>query len=101
MSYQDLVGRLLSVTEAQLVAAKSLDTAALNQATQDRADLLFELEVELQEGVPEEERAPLRPMVERLVLLETRVEVVVSLVNGSLDQILSYDEPTYAPRRAG
>lgn len=101
MSYQDLVDRLTLVTQAQLVAAKSLDTAALNQATQDRADLLFELEVELQEGVPEEERAALRPKVEALLLLEKRVDVVISLVNGSLDQILSYDEPTYAPRRAG
>ena len=101
MSYQDLVTQLLSATEAQLVAAKALDTAALNQATQVRADLLFELEVELQDGVPEGEREALRPMVEQLVLLEKRVEVVISLVNGSLDQILSYDAPTYAPRRAG
>lgn len=101
MSYQDLVARLLAATEDQLIAAKALDTAALNQATQDRADLLFELEVELQEGVPEEERVALRPMVEQLVQLEKRVDVVISLVNGSLDQILSYDEPTYAPRRAG
>jgi hypothetical protein len=101
VSYQDLVARLLAATEDQLIAAKALDTAALNQATQDRADLLFELEVELQEGVPEEERDALRPMVEQLVQLEKRVDVVISLVNGSLDQILSYDEPTYAPRRAG
>ncbi|MFT5584682.1 MAG: hypothetical protein ACI9VR_002267 [Cognaticolwellia sp.] len=101
MSYKELVLDLIQATDAQLTAAKALDTAALDQATQDRADLLFELEVELQEGVPEAERLPLRPLVEQLLLLEKRVGAVISLVNGSLDQILSYDEPTYAPRRAG
>ncbi len=101
MSYDSLVLRLIQVTDAQLVAAKALDTLALDQATQDRADLLFELEVELQEGVPEGERLPLKPLVEQLLLLERRVSAVIALVNGSLDQVLSYDEPTYAPRRAG
>jgi hypothetical protein len=101
VSYKELVLDLIQATDAQLTAAKALDTAALDQATQDRADLLFELEVELQEGVPEAERLPLRPLVEQLLLLEKRVGAVISLVNGSLDQILSYDEPTYAPRRAG
>jgi len=101
VSYDSLVLRLIQVTDAQLVAAKALDTLALDQATQDRADLLFELEVELQEGVPEGERLPLKPLVEQLLLLERRVSAVIALVNGSLDQVLSYDEPTYAPRRAG
>ena len=101
MNYQDLVRRLIVASEAQLVAAKSLDTVALDQASQERADLLFELEVELQEGVPEEDRVALRPMVEELVLLEKRLDVVICLVNSSLDQVLNYDSPTYAPRRAG
>lgn len=101
MTYDSLVLRLIQVTDAQLVAAKALDTPALDQATQDRADLLFELEVELQEGVPEAERLPLKPLVDQLLLLERRVSAVIALVNGSLDQVLSYDEPTYAPRRAG
>lgn len=103
MSYRRLIAELSEVTRAQLDAAKSLDTEALNAATQARADLLFELEIELQDGVPEEERAGLRPQVEALVLLEKRVNVVVSLVSGSLDQLVSYESPIYGRpgRRAG
>ncbi len=103
MSYQSLVAELTELTQAQLEAAKALDTAALNAATQARADLLFELEIELQDGVPEQERAALRPQVEALVLLEKRVNVVVSLVSGSLDQLVSYESPIYGrpSRQAG
>lgn len=103
MSYGRLVAELTTLTQAQLEAARALDTEALNAATQARADLLFELEIELQDGVPEAERAALRPRVEALVLLEKRVNVVVSLVSGSLDQLVSYESPVYGPpgRRAG
>ncbi|MED5369505.1 MAG: hypothetical protein VX899_00700 [Myxococcota bacterium] len=105
MSAAGLLDELLAVTERQLSAARALDAQALDQSSQERADLLFELEVELQQeelwALSDDEKAALRPRIEALVALEERLAVVVTMVNDSLGQALSGGETTYGRPKGG
>lgn len=81
-----LLESLLETIEAQIEAAKKLDTAALTQATERRQDLLFELEVERNSRyfTPDDDIIALKEEIDiadqRLMsILETVVQITKSV----------------------
>ena len=93
----ELVHALEQATWAQLEAARILDGAGLDLANARRADLLFELEIELQERprLVASEREALRAALERLQRLEERVVTVSASVVQVLDAAVPRTTGTY------
>lgn len=72
--------------EQQLVAARRLDVPGLDSATQRRQDLVFELQLALQES-PEEARSDeVRASVRRLERIDDRLARIVRSVLALLAQ---------------
>ncbi|HJN74011.1 MAG TPA: hypothetical protein QGF58_08775 [Myxococcota bacterium] len=80
-----LLRELLALTREQVEAARQLDGAHLAELNTLRADRSFELQVALQEGVPEELRAEIAADAATLRMLEIRLERIAGSVVNILD----------------
>lgn len=89
MGVLSLVDRLADTTEAELIAARSLNGEELRDFDQQRSDLLFELKIALQDAEPleSEERGALAASVARLRAAEERLERIARTVLGALSGI--------------
>lgn len=85
MTHLALVQELIRITEQQLDAARALDGAALGELNGQRADRTFELHVQLQDGISDEERPELATRFAELRALEIRLERVAGTVANVLD----------------
>ncbi len=97
----DLLARLTTVTGQQIVAARQMDTAALDRLNALHADLLFQLEVAFVDPVPEDEgvRQELKAQAAELVQARERLARLTSTVVQVLDRVLpSRPPPTYGKR---
>lgn len=81
-----LVERLTEVTEQALDAAKELRAADLRLLDRRRADLVFELQLEVRSppDLESHERIALREALEHLRSLESRLERVARVVTHAL-----------------
>ncbi len=82
-----LVRALVDATATSLEHARALRPQALRTSDQRRADLIFELRLELQRTPPlnDEERASLAHALDELRALEDRLARVTNLVVGALE----------------
>lgn len=84
-----LLQRLIALTDAQLTAARQLNGAAMFELNERRADVLFSLQVALQE--PLDDGDPLRQSIAdeavRLRRLERRLTHVATLVLQTLERV--------------
>ncbi len=97
----DLLSRLTKVTDDQVKAARRMDTVELDRLNAIHADLLFRLEVALQDPVPEEEEAKveLKAVAEGLHKSRERLRYLTGTVVQVLDRVLpSRPPPTYGKR---
>ncbi|MCP4810560.1 MAG: hypothetical protein GY913_32890 [Proteobacteria bacterium] len=85
MSNLKLVHELIRLTELQVEAARNLDGDRLTQLNGQRADRTFELHVQLQEGIADDERDALAEQVGVLRAMEIRLEKVAGAVSDVLD----------------
>ncbi len=97
----DLLRRLTEVTQAQVLAARSMNIAELDRLNADHADLLFELQVALQDPVPQEVgvRDELQARAEELSQARDRLRTLTGTVVSVFDRVLpSRPPPTYGPK---
>ncbi len=73
-----LLHNILRIAEVQLAAARKMDAEALAEATSQRQDLIFELELERGHGVPSEEIDKLQ---EKLEKVDKRLMDVLKIVS--------------------
>ena len=97
-----LLQGLLDITEQQVDCARRLDGAGLADLNSRRSDLVFELQVLMQERLPQSEelRGRLQDVARALRLLEDRL----ARVAGGVSQVLaaaSPDRPTHTYGRSG
>lgn len=93
-----LLTELCRVTEAQLRAARTLDGERLAALNQERSDLLFDLQVAMQDELPTDPvlRQQAADQARQLTLLEYRLRAVAGSVNHILEQVLPRSPaPTY------
>ncbi len=86
------------MTEAQLVAARTLDGGTLAALNQERSDLLFDLQVAMQDEHTDDLtlRQQAADQAKQLTLLEYRLRAVAGSVNHVLAAVLpSTPAPTY------
>lgn len=88
-----IVTRSIQVAEQQLVAARSLDTEGLREATAIRQDLLFELGVLAPTPEQVAGDAELVPLLRRLHELDRRLDRVLQTVVGFVSELLGTDTP--------
>jgi hypothetical protein len=81
-----LIAELKALTEAQLHAAVALDGAKLARLNHDRADLVFNLQIALQE-CPQTLRGPLLEALADLRTTEDRLSRIAQTVVGTLDKV--------------
>lgn len=91
-----LLERLCELTELQIEAARSLDGGRLTVLNRDRADLVFALQIALQDH-HREDLLSLTPTARRLTYLERRLAAVAGTVIDILDTVL----PSRPPPRYG
>ncbi len=97
----DLLTELVGVTEAQVVAARSLRVDELVALNARHADVAFELRVAFQDPLPNDAdlKAALRGLVERQRLAENRLSKVAGSVLGVIGKVLpSGPAPAYGRR---
>lgn len=82
-----LVERLTALAEAQRVAAIGFDTEAMDTLTRERADALFELQIELQDGLSAAERAEVAQLLPAYERAEHRLARVVGVVAQTLGPV--------------
>lgn len=92
-----LLRELLILTRDQIDAARNLDGARLAELNAQRADRSFELQVALQEGVPEDLQSEIAADAATLRMLEIRLERIA----GSVVHILDAARPAPRPRTYG
>lgn len=80
-----LLRELLLLTRDQIEAARSLDGERLVELNSKRADVSFELQVALQEGIPEEIRREVEADAATLRMMEIRLERIAGTVVDILD----------------
>jgi hypothetical protein len=97
MSATELVQRLTALASEQRVAAISFDVERLDELTRQRADTLFELQVELQRDLSPGERSELRALVPAYQRAESRLARVLGTVNAALRPLGNPRAPTYGP----
>ena len=90
MTTLELVSHLAELTEQQFDVAVRLQGASLAALNIQRQDLLFELQVALSDGLPEDalERDALSLQVKRLRRAEQRLESAAGLVVAALEPTL-------------
>ena len=76
----DMVEQLADLTESSVSAATSLDAPRVGLLARERADLMFELQIQLQARptLEEHERARARAATERLAQAEHRLDRTVN-----------------------
>jgi len=82
---------LTELTEAQLTAAISLDGSELAKLNSERADVVFSLQIALQELAPGQREALIAPML-ALRAIEDRLARVARTVVGTLDKVIPRPE---------
>lgn len=96
----ELVDRLLTLTEAQLAAARRLDGTAMAELNERRSDVLFSLRVALRDPLPEDAELvdAISARAQVLRQLERRLARVAGLVLETLDRLAPNPRPppTYA-----
>lgn len=95
----DLVERLTDITARALDAAKELRATDLRDLDRQRADLIFELQLEVRSppALEPAQKAALRDLLHRLGELETRLERVAGLVTHAFRPLTPPKPVTYAP----
>jgi len=83
-----LLSASVEVAQRQLVAARTLDTDGLRQATATRQDLLFELGVLAPVAADVKGDAEVGALLRELRGLDTRLERVLSTVTGVVSEVL-------------
>lgn len=99
----DLLQRLIDLTEQQLEAARTFDTAALLSCTERRAELVFSLRMSMEEPLPPEgpERTALTERAQRLSSLERRLTRIAAHVLEILERIAPPTRPPATYRATG
>jgi len=93
-----LVEQLTALASEQRLAAIAFDVDRLDELTRARADALFELQVELQRGVPDDEREALRALLPAYQQAEGRLARVVGTVATALKPVQPQRASTYGRR---
>ncbi len=84
MAAVGLVERLTGLAEAQREAAIAFDVPRVDALTRERADVLFELQIVLRSGLPDDEKERVRERLPRLQRAERRLAGVVGAVANAL-----------------
>jgi hypothetical protein len=90
---------LLRVAEAQLDAARRVDGARLQALTETRRQLQEDLDVEALFSLPEEERAEVRQLAQRLKAVDARTRACGESVMHVVASILPDAAPPAYSRR--
>ena len=94
MGRQEVLERLVAITERQLDAAKRLESAQLDQLNLERSDLIFELQLASQDPLPDEiaARQSLAREAHKLRSIEQRLAKVAGCVVAALDAVVPRPE---------
>ena len=90
-----LITELRELTERQLMAARKLDVETMQQLNEMRSDHLFNLEVALQDPVPEDTllKQALVSEVKALQQIEMRLIQVSEIVLATFEHLTPYASP--------
>ena len=90
----DLVHSLKDTTDQMLVAARKLDGPSLQDLAATRSDLVFKLQLRLEDEVPTPEQlSEIRSTALLMRETELRLARLASLVTGALDRVLCNQPP--------
>ena len=87
-SLLDLLDTLIEITTEQLMAARKLDGNGLAEANRKRSDVLFEMQIALQEDLTVSVKRSLQQKLPELARLEDRLARVSSSVLHSINALV-------------
>ena len=96
-----MMEQLCRVAEEQVLAARSMKISRMEELNQEYTDLCFDLEILMQEGLPEDEEILdfLRTQRDRLMRSQERLGHITGTMIGITEQVLPKRDPQTYDRR--